>query len=52
MMAASANDPKLVEALNKFHREKLDNNTTISKRLKADYDIEMAWAANAWNSPG
>ncbi|KAK2464499.1 hypothetical protein APHAL10511_003478 [Amanita phalloides] len=38
----SADDLMLVQALNKFHREKLDNNTTISKRLRADYGIEMA----------
>lgn len=40
-IVASIDDPLLVEALEKYHREKLDNNRLISQRLKADYGIEM-----------
>ncbi len=38
---ATIDDPLLVEALEKYHREKLDNNRLISQRLKTDYGIEM-----------
>ena len=41
-VVAGIDDPKLVDALDKYHREKLDNNTIISERLKVDYDIDMA----------
>ena len=37
-------DPVLVEALYKYHREKLVNNGIISQRLKAEYGINMAYA--------
>lgn len=38
---AKADDLVLLEALNDYHREKLTNNTVISKRLKADHNIIM-----------
>ncbi|KAF8343257.1 hypothetical protein F5887DRAFT_1076007 [Amanita rubescens] len=40
-IVATIDDPLLAEALEKYHREKLDNNRLISQRLKADYGIEM-----------
>ena len=40
---ARADDPVLLKALNDYHREKLTNNTTISKRLKADHNIIMGY---------
>ena len=35
-VAAGVGNPTLVEALQRYHREKLDNNEIISQRLKAD----------------
>lgn len=34
-------DEVLRAALIKYHQEKLDSNTRISERLKAEYGIEM-----------
>jgi hypothetical protein len=38
---AGANDETFRAALEKYHREKLTNNEKISRRLLADYDIQM-----------
>ncbi|KIK59296.1 hypothetical protein GYMLUDRAFT_60215 [Collybiopsis luxurians FD-317 M1] len=38
----SADDLTLVEALTKYHRNKLTNNTTISRLLEAEYKIKMS----------
>ncbi|OCH87812.1 hypothetical protein OBBRIDRAFT_735571 [Obba rivulosa] len=35
-------DEQLVNALQKYHREKLTSNQLISKRLKAEYGVEMS----------
>lgn len=36
---ASVDDPELIGALTKYHREGLSNNTRISERLLAEYGI-------------
>ena len=36
---AKADDPVLLKALDDYHREKLTNNTVISKHLKADHNV-------------
>jgi hypothetical protein len=40
---AGIDDPVLVEALHRYHREKLVTNEIISQRLKADYGIHMGY---------
>jgi hypothetical protein len=44
---AGANDETFRAALEKYHREKLTNNEKISRRLLADYDIQMRYASFA-----
>ena len=42
-LTVQANDPVLKEALQKFHREGKTNNTEISQRLLADYNITLRY---------
>jgi hypothetical protein len=40
-MTVGAEDEVLKAALQKYHQEKLVNNVMISKRLQAEYGIQM-----------
>lgn len=41
LLAASANNEALVNALNTYHRERLSSNQKIAARLAAEHDIHM-----------